>query len=298
MTIARLSTAPAEPALVPAVVRAVALLDTLARQRSPMSMAQLANTLALPRSSVHGLCGTLVTLGLLRRQADGQLLIGPRVMGLAEAFVSSTDVAREFDALWQTMAQPPEETVVLSVLDGDDVVYLAARNGSRRLGLAFSVGMRLPAHIAATGRAMLAFSDPDWVRQHFASDALARLPSPTGRGPARTDALMAELAASRARGYAVDDEGIRLGVYCIAAPVLDASGLPVAGVGICMTKAMLELADTATQQRQRVQQIASALSQRLGGGAPALAATADLASSARPAEPAKPAKPVHKRPRP
>jgi DNA-binding IclR family transcriptional regulator len=256
MTTTRLATTPTEPPLVPAVVRAVALMDTLARQRSPMSMAQLASTLSLPRSSVHGLCGTLVSLGLLRRQADGQLLIGPRVMGLAQAFVSSTDVAREFDALWQASAQPPEETVVLSVLDGADVVYLATRNGSRLLGLAFSVGMRLPAHIAATGRAMLAYSDSAWVRQHFA-----------------TDALMAELAASHARGYAIDDEGIRLGVYGIAAPVLDATGRPVAGVGLCLNKAMLDHdGNAAHQQRQWVQDIARALSQRLGGDLPAPAA--------------------------
>lgn len=257
----------AEPPLVPAVVRAVALLDTLARQRSPMSMAQLASTLALPRSSVHGLCGTLVSLGLLRRQADGQLSIGPRVMSLAEAFVSSTDVAREFDALWRASPQPPEETVVLSVLDGADVVYLATRNGSRRLGLAFSVGMRLPAHIAATGRAMLAHADPQWVRQQIAAAGpLSRL---TDRGPTDLQALEAELAACRERGHSIDDEGVRLGVYCIAAPVFDVSGTPVAGVGVCLNKAMLADGDAAAQQRQRVQDIARALSRRLGGELPA-----------------------------
>ena len=83
----------------PAVVRALALLERLAQQRQPMSMARLATDLALPKSSVHGLCSTLLSLGYLRRQADGGLSIGPRVMSLAAAFVAGTDVAREFDAL-------------------------------------------------------------------------------------------------------------------------------------------------------------------------------------------------------
>ena len=70
------------------------------REREPMSLARLASELALPKSSVHGLCNTLVSFGYLRRQADGAFLIGPRVMSLAEAFVSGTDVAQEFNALW------------------------------------------------------------------------------------------------------------------------------------------------------------------------------------------------------
>ncbi|MBI5255590.1 MAG: IclR family transcriptional regulator [Burkholderiales bacterium] len=248
------------PALVPAVVRAMAVLDHLARQRQPLSMARLAVDLALPKSSVHGLCNTLLALGYLRRQGDGQLQIGPRVMGLAEAFLAGTDVTREFDALWQA-EQAPDETVLLSVLDGPDVVYLAARNGSRPLGLAFNVGMRLPAHLASTGKAMLAWLPPAAVRQRLGSGPLARL---TAHGPADLDALAAELAATRARGYSIDDEGIRLGVYCLAAPVLDAGGRPVAGVGVCMNKATLHPDETA-RQRERVLDTARALSQRLGG---------------------------------
>ena len=91
--------APVAP-LVPAVARALTLLDRLARGREPMTLARLSSELALPKSSVHGLCTTLVSFGYLRRQADGSFLIGPRVMGLAEAFVAGTDVAQEFNALW------------------------------------------------------------------------------------------------------------------------------------------------------------------------------------------------------
>lgn len=238
----------------------MALLDHLARQRQPMSMARLATDLSLPRSSVHGLCNTLLSLGYLRRQGDGHLQIGPRVMSLAEAFLAGTDVTREFDALWQHGHALPEETVLLSVLDGRDVVYLAARNGSRPLGLGFTVGMRLPAHLAATGKAMLAWLPAEQVRQRLGDGAL---PLQTGQGSGDATALAAELAATRQRGYSIDDEGIRLGVYCIAAPVLDAGGRPVAGVGVCLNKAMLN-ADEAAQQRLRVLETARALSARLG----------------------------------
>src|SRR6187455_2394711 len=119
--------------LVPAVSRALALMERLAGAREPMSLARLAGELALPKSSVHGLCNTLVSFGYLRRQPDGAFLIGPRVMGLAEAFVSGTDVAQEFNALWADSGLAPEETVVLSVLSGGDALYVGVRNSARPL---------------------------------------------------------------------------------------------------------------------------------------------------------------------
>ena len=267
----------------------MALLDRLASKRGPVSMASLAAELALPKSSMHGLCNTLLSCGYLQRQADGCLSIGPRVMTLAEAFVASSDVAREVDALWLATSpqQAPDETMVLSVLDGDSVLYLAVRNSSRPLGLAFNRGMRLPAHLAATGRAMLAFLAPALVLPLLANPPLAAL---TPRSLTAPDALAAELAATRERGFGIDDEGVRLGVYGLAAPVLDAGGRPVAGVGVCLNKATLNAADLACQQ-QRVQDTALALSRRLGGGAPLPRPTSSPAVPKAPKSPKVPAAP-------
>jgi len=237
-------------------------MDLLAREREPLSMAHVAAALDLPKSSVHGLCNTLLSFGYLRRTGNGALLIGPGVMSLAEAFVASTSVAGEFDALWRS-SPAPDETLILSVLNGAEVVYVALRNGSRPLGLAFTIGMRLPAHLAATGKAMLAYMPPATVRALFPADPLPRL---TGRGPASLGELMDELARCREQGYSIDDEGIREGVVALAAPIFDASGQPVAGLGVCLNKAVLNDAQI-DRQRQVVVQAAHTLSQRLGARA-------------------------------
>ena len=252
----------------PAVTRALSLLDRLAQQREPMSLAQLTSELALPKSSVHGLCNTLMSFGYLRRQSDGAFLIGPRVMTLAEAFVSGTDVAQEFSALWANAGAAPEETVVLSVLSGTDALYVAVRNSARPLGLAFNVGMRLPAHLSGSGKAMLAFRAPDEVRGIFAAGPLTRL---TRKGPRDVEALLKELALTRKRGYSVDDETVREGVYSFGAPVFDATGQVVAGVAVCINKALLG-ADRGERHRDAALAVARTLSQRLGGDSPAPAA--------------------------
>ena len=258
---ARLPRAVAAAPLVPAVTRALSLLDRLAQQREPMSLAQLTSELALPKSSVHGLCNTLMSFGYLRRQPDGAFLIGPRVMSLAEAFVSGTDVAQEFNALWTDAGAAPEETVVLSVLSGGDALYVAVRNSARPLGLAFNVGMRLPAYLSGTGRAMLAYREPDEVRKLYAAGLGTRL---TAKGPRELGGLMKELALTAKRGYSIDDESVREGVYSFGAPVFDASGQVVAGVAVCINKALLG-ADRGDRHRDAVLAVARTLSQRLGG---------------------------------
>ena len=252
---------PPGTAIVPAVSRALALLDRLAQQREPMSLALLTSELALPKSSVHGLCNTLMSFGYLRRQPDGTFLIGPRVMGLAEAFVAGTDVAQEFNALWADAGGAPEETVVLSVLSGTDALYVAVRNSARPLGLAFNVGMRLPAYLSGSGRAMLAQRTPDEVRKLFSAGLLTHL---TRKGPREIEGLLKDLAATRKRGYSIDDEAVREGVYSFGAPVFDASGEAVAGVGVVINKALLG-ADRGDRHRDAVLNVARLLSGRLGG---------------------------------
>lgn len=268
--------------MVPAVTRALTLLDRLAARREPMSLSRLSTDLALPKSSVHGLCNTLVSFGYLRRQNDGAFLIGPRVLSLAEAFVAGTGVGQEFNALWQDAAAP-EETLVLAVLDEAEVVYVGVRHGSRPLGLAFNIGMRMPAHVAASGKAMLAFHPPEAVRRLYAGGLP---PQQFARGgPATLAALLKDLAAIRERGHSIDDEGVRAGVYALGAPVFGAAGLPVAGIAICLNKAEVRPA-SLRRHRQTVLAAAQALSGRLGGGAPAperRAAAVRKPKAARPA---------------
>ena len=231
-----------------------------------MSLARLASGLRLPKSSVHALCGTLLAHGYLRRQVDGSFYIGPRVMPLADAFVAGTQVATEFNALFDGALAAPEETVVLSVLDERDVVYVAAHNGLRPLGLAFRVGMRLPAYLAASGKAMLAWQAPEAVRRLYAD---TNLPASLGRQrPTQSfDAFEAELARIRAGDCSIDSEGVCEGVHGFGAPVFDAGGGAVAGVAVCVQQTVIDPA-TRHAHGATVNRVARRLTERLGGRYP------------------------------
>jgi DNA-binding IclR family transcriptional regulator len=112
---------------------------------------------------------------------------------------------------------------------------------------------------------MLAQLPVDEVRRRFAGQLTTRL---TSTGPRDIESLLKELALTRKRGYSVDDEAVREGVYSFGAPVLDASGEAVAAVAVCINKAHLG-ADRGARHRDAALGVARRLTLRLGGEAAA-----------------------------
>ncbi|WPB59233.1 IclR family transcriptional regulator [Xylophilus sp. GOD-11R] len=246
---------------VPAVVRSLAVLDLLSRQTGPISLARLTSELELPKSSIRAICNTLASCGYVRRHADGSYRLSPKIVSLAETFLAGTDVTREFNSIWSDSKSDPEETVLLSVLSGHEAVYLAVRNSVRPLGLAFRVGLKFPAWVSASGKAMLAYL-PEQEARRIAGDGLK---SPKGLGsPKALERFIEELALTRQRGYSIDDQGIREGVYALGAPVFDAAGAVVAAVSVCVSKLALE-DHTAARHRDLTLGVARELTERLGG---------------------------------
>ena len=246
---------------VPAVARAVRLLDALASSPGAANLGSLAAQLALPKSTVHGLCATLVQTGLVTRFDDGSYRLGPHIMDLAHAFLQRTDLGAEFMRLGDSPEVLPEETLILSVLDGADVVYVGCRNGTRPLALNFRIGLRLPATCTASGKAMLSTLAPERIKALVDQAGLRTL---TRKRISGMRALTKQLAQARASGYAVDDEETGEGMICFGAPVFDARGAEaVAGIGVSLLKASTTARQRA-QAAEAVRRLAVQLSRCLG----------------------------------
>ncbi len=277
--------APSRGASVPAVARAARLLDTLATTRQALSLAALVKALALPKSTVHGLCATLAQAGLVERLDNGTYQLGTRVMDLAHAYMARTDVTAEFQAILKAEAPMPDESIVLSVLDGADVVYVGCRNGARDFGFNFRIGMRLPANCTASGKAMLSTLAPECVIDLALKRAFYSL---TRKSVTRPAPLLAQLREAAAQGHAVDDEETRHGMVCIAAPIFSAaSTAAVAAVAVSIPKATLSVERRAIAI-QMVKHLAASISRRLGAkpaGSPTSASLAAPPAAATPHAP-------------
>ncbi len=252
---------PDTPRLVPAVVRAVNLLDAVAAGTDPLGVSELARRLGLSKSSVHGLAITLVHCGLLERGRDGGLAIGPKSMAWAGAFTERSNLVSAFSEIARDFAPLAEETVMLSVLDGAQVFYLACRHGTKPLAVNFRVGGRFPAWCTSTGKAMMATLPPEQVRATMRAAGMKPL---TRHGPSGVDELLAQLAQARRRGHAVDDEETAEGMNCFGAPVFAAGSVQaVAAVGVSLIKSTTT-AKRRTQVIASIRELARRLSARLG----------------------------------
>lgn len=206
-----------ERSLVPAVTRAVAILDLVAAERTAMGISTVARRLGLPKSSVANLCSTLVDTGLLRLQ-DGGFQLGLHLAQLGGSYLSSIDQVRLFQESCDVLEAGRNDTVQLALLsDGIDVIYLAKRDGVYAVRLASTPGRALPATCTATGKAMLATLDDQEVRARLA-DAVP-FPQLTPNSITTEDALFQELDLIRARGYALDQEEVIEGVVCVGVAI-------------------------------------------------------------------------------
>ncbi len=215
----------------PASDQTLRILSFLARQRGPVAARTIADHLGLPRSTVYFLLGTLAEHGfavhLEREQRWG---LGTAAFELAGGFARQQPLARLGRPLVAGLADRTGESAHLAVMTGRDVLYLVEERAPRRPALVTDVGVRLPAHLTATGRAMLAALPREQVRALY-PDASA-FADRTGRGPSRPGQLRELLRTVRANGYAVEDGEVTLGLRSIGVAVTDHAGWPAAAIAV------------------------------------------------------------------
>lgn len=248
----------------PAVARAAQILRWVGARARPASLTEIALALGLPKSSALALCRALVGERLLERDAaSGGYRLGAELLALSHAYLQSLDVAQAFQQVLGTVPGAGEETVQLALLDGTEVVYLARRDGTRRLAfqrIGCEVGQRLPASCSSTGRSMLACLPEEQVRRLYAQQTL---PTLTPNSPATLEQLVSDLRQVRDRGYAVDDEAVGEGLACVGAAVRGPGTQRPAAVSIVLFRA--RLTDELEHRLGRmVRAIAGRLSERMG----------------------------------
>ncbi|HWJ67113.1 MAG TPA: IclR family transcriptional regulator [Nocardioides sp.] len=218
-------------AQVPAATRALRVLRFLASQPEPVPVDRIAHDLAIPRSTAYHLLQAMADEGFVVHLAD------ERRFGLGvAAFEVGSGYARQ--APLQRIARRPLATLVdrsghsahLAVPHGRDVLYVVEERAPGRPPLVTDVGVRLPSHLTASGRAILAHLPPNQVRALYPDRT--SFVDRTGLGPSSPTALRTVLAETRRRGYAIEDGEVTPGMASVAAAVLDHNGLPVAGVAV------------------------------------------------------------------
>jgi DNA-binding IclR family transcriptional regulator len=155
-----------------------------------------------------------------------------------------------FHAVARRLVSRHNETTCLAVLDGRDSLFVAKEETTHAVRLVTSVGSRLPAFAAASGRAMLADRSEEEVTALYAD---CELETPTGRRLAGLDELLGILRDARRRGYAENIDETSLGLHCLAAPV-GPPGRVAAAITLCVPSGRM----TPARRRQMLHDLLAA----------------------------------------
>lgn len=250
---------------VPALRRGLAVLRLLAGKAGPVTASAVARELGLPRSTAYHLLAELANAGFVTHLPEERRYgLGLAAFELGSAYLRHEPLERLAKPILRRLIERTGQTAHLGVLHGREIIYLIREQPANPYLTVTDVGVRLPAQLPASGRAMLAQLPAAQVRALFPNrDSFV---DRTGRGPEHLPALRRLLAGERRRGWAIEDGYVTAGYASVAAPVLDHAGHPIAAISttfphLCATECGETWPGYATETRKA----AAELSTRIGG---------------------------------
>ncbi|MET8849661.1 IclR family transcriptional regulator C-terminal domain-containing protein [Amycolatopsis sp. NPDC004625] len=216
------------PDFIEALARGLEVITAFGPQRPEMTLAEVAGATGLARPTARRILLTLEELGYVRADGRGYALT-PRVLDLGVAYVRSMglwDVARPH---LERLVARTGESCSIAQLDGSDIVYVARVAVPKIVGLSVQIGTRFPALPTSLGKVQLAALAPAELEAVLAQPTRSGLVPRWRPDRAERDA---ELREVRARGWALTDEQLALGIRSVAAPLRDGSGRVIAGVNV------------------------------------------------------------------
>ena len=212
-----------------AIERGIAILRLFARTDQPLTLSDVARVVDLNTTTTHRILATLVRERLLANDAASERYrIGPDSLFLFAAAARRYGIAAARSEL-EVLAGVTHETSALGVLDGDDAIMVLQVESDMPLRFSRALGTRIPWHVSALGKAILAFSSDDLAVVVEAHGELRRFTDHTIIDKAR---LVAELEEVRGRGWAINDNERYDGVRAFVVPILHADEPARAAVGL------------------------------------------------------------------
>ncbi len=216
------------PDFIEALARGLDVIAAFPAGRSTLSLTEVASATGLARPTARRILLTLAELGYVRA-ADGGFALTPRVLDLGVAYVRSQglwDIARPHMA---DLCARTNESCSVAQLDGSDIVYVARVAVPKIVGLSVQIGTRFPALPTSLGKVLLAALPEPELDAVLAQPTRSGLVARWQPDRAERDAALREV---RARGWALTDEQLALGIRSVAAPLRDGAGRVVAALNV------------------------------------------------------------------
>lgn len=208
------------------------VLHTLANSREPLGLVELSRRSGTNNATVTRICHTFAELGYVRRDRQRRFHLTPKLLSLGYASMNSLSWRQLAQHYLEWLAEKTGETVNLSVLQGNELMYLVRINNTGRiLPFDLQLGSRLPLHCTSMGKSLLAFLDKEELDRILTGYEFSSL---THRTISNESDFRQELARVKGQGYAMNDEELSVGLRSVSAPIMDSDGHAIAALNIAV----------------------------------------------------------------
>lgn len=245
---------------VPAIEKAMTVLEQLAASQNGLALAELTRELNLPKSSTYGILLTLERLGYLHRnESTGRYMFGLKILSLANMAMYGLNLRKISSPHITELMRTTKLTVHMSIREQNEAVIIDKAESLYTPKVETWVGKRMGIHCTAAGKALIS----DWTDELI--DRLFRfgLPRYNDNTIISPSKLKKELEQVRAKGYSVDAEEETIGSRCIGAPIRDQTGNVIAAVSVAGYKQQIHHA-TFQDLIGHVKAAAASISKEMG----------------------------------
>lgn len=221
---------PESESFVRSFARGLQVIEALGHGPGRQTLAEVADAVGLPRTAIRRFLLTLVDLGFVRSD-DKRYWLTPRVLRLGMSYLSSLPYWREAQPALEELSSRVRQSCALSVIDGEDIVYVLRQHAKRILPMSPSLGSRLPAHAVSMGRVLLAGLPDESIDAYLSNATLKARTSSTIVDRAR---LREEILKVRTLGYAWVDGELDESICGLAVPVRDRDGETLAAINVSL----------------------------------------------------------------
>lgn len=202
--------------MIHSITKALDILGLYSAQKPRLSLTEISQSLAIPKSTAHHILATLLSYGYIERVENDEYALGTRIITLTQNARVNIEIRDRAAPLLRQLADSSKESTYLTVRENGHVLYIYALESPRRLLARTAVGERVPMYCTSVGKAILSC-----LKQEEVEDIIARseLHPFTENTLTSLESLLEDLRLTQERGYALDHAEHESNVYCIGAPI-------------------------------------------------------------------------------
>jgi IclR family transcriptional regulator, pca regulon regulatory protein len=250
---------PESESFVRTFARGLLVIEAMGRSTAHQTVAEVADAAGLPRTAARRFLMTLAELGFVK--SDGRnFWLTPKVLRLGLAYLYTLPYWRGAQIALEELSAQIRQSCAISVLDGEDIVYVQRLHTKRILPMSPSLGSRLPAHAVSMGRVLLAGLSNEELDAYLAQASFRKLTNSTVTDPRR---LRTAIRRAREQGHAWIDGELDESICGLAVPVRDADGGVAAAINVSLLTGAYDEESAVAEFLPALRQTASKLKQSM-----------------------------------